>query len=238
LSILDGWWCEAYQPEVGWQIGKGEGYADQAYQDYVESSALYDLLEKEITPLFYHRQADGLPRAWIARMKKSLKLLSPAFSANRMIWEYSENYYLPAACYFAAMSENGMERVRRLAAWKRSIQQDWSDVQIKSVKASDTRTRQVGEGFELSSIVHLGAIAPQEVEVEIYFGPVDAQRQVVEPRTVPMHLEEEKETGLYLYRGTVPCEKSGMQGYTVRLIPSHSDANNVLTTGLMTWWKA
>jgi starch phosphorylase len=136
------------------------------------------------------------------------------------------------------MSENGMARARRLAAWKRSIQQNWSDIQIRSVKARDTRTRQVGESFELSSIVHLGANAPQDVEVEIYYGPLDSQRQVVEPRTVPMHLEEEKDTGLYLYTGTVPCKKSGMVGYTVRVVPSHPDANNVLTTGLMTWWKA
>ena len=100
LSILDGWWCEGYRPEAGWAIGKGEDYADHAYQDAVESSALYDLLENDVVPLFYGRAADGLPRAWIARMKRSMRLLTPVFSTNRMLWEYAERYYVPAArCY-------------------------------------------------------------------------------------------------------------------------------------------
>jgi starch phosphorylase len=235
LSILDGWWSEAYEREVGWAIGKGEDYADHAYQDYVESSALYDLLEKEIVPLFYHSEAEGLPRAWIARMKKSLKLLSPIFSTNRMLWEYCENYYLPSARYYASMCENHMERARRLVAWKSSITGSWAAVEIVSIEAHDTRTHHVGEGFELSAVIRLGEIKPEDVAVEVYYGPLDAQRQIVEPQNSPMSLEGEKEPGIYRYRGRVPCDRSGMQGYAVRVVPSHPDANSVLYTGLMTW---
>ena len=235
LSVLDGWWCEAYAPELGWAIGKGEEYSDHAYQDSVESNALYDLLEKEIVPIFYGRQADGIPRAWLARMKKSLKLLSPTFSTNRMLWEYSEGYYLPAARYYARMSENHMERSRALAEWKRSIRAKWKEVRIVSVEAEDRLTHQVGEGFGVKAEVELGSISPQDVAVELYYGRLDAQKRIQEPATEQMTLVPSKGKAVHRYRGTVPCVGSGMHGFSVRVRPSNPDSNNVLCTGLMTW---
>ena len=235
LSVLDGWWCEADAPELGWAIGKGEEYSDHAYQDSVESNALYDLLEKEIVPIFYGRQADGIPRAWLARMKKSLKLLSPTFSTNRMLWEYSEGYYLPAARYYERMSENHMKRARGLAEWKRSIQERWKDVRVVSVEADDHRTHQVGEGFGVKAEVELGSISPEDVAVELYYGRLDAQKRIQEPDTAQMTLVPSKGKGVHRYRGTVPCGSSGMHGFSVRVRPAHPDSNNVLCTGLMTW---
>ena len=134
LSILDGWWCEGYRPEAGWAIGKGEDYQDHAYQDAVESSALYDLLESDVVPLFYGRAADGLPRAWIARMKRSMRLLTPAFSTNRMLWEYAERYYVPAAHCYERLAADGMAGARQIAAWKAAIRKGWGAVRIESVE--------------------------------------------------------------------------------------------------------
>lgn len=235
LSVLDGWWSEAYEAELGWAIGKGETYADPAYQDQVESNALYKLLEKEIVPLFYARTSDGLPRVWIGRMKKSMKKLSPAFSTNRMLWQYTQDYYLPAARYYARMCDDGMEAARGLAAWKKRIFQNWADVSIESVEAPGESTLQVGEDFEVKTLVRLGAVFPDEVTVEAYYGPLDPERRIAEPLTAPMRLVETLEDGLYRYAGVLPCDRSGLQGYTVRVIPSHPDANNLLCTGLMTW---
>jgi len=121
LSIFDGWWCEGYRPEAGWAIGKGEEYPDHAYQDTVESSALFDLLESDVVPVFYGRAADVLPRAWIARMKRSMRHLTPAFSTNRMLWEYAEGYYVPATHCLERMVADGYARARQLAAWKSAI---------------------------------------------------------------------------------------------------------------------
>jgi starch phosphorylase len=235
VSILDGWWCEGYQPEVGWAIGRGEEYQDQGYQDYVESNALYDLLENDIIPLFYHRVPDSVPRMWIARMKKSLRLLCPTFSTNRMLWEYGERFYLPAAKQFARMTDNAMAAGRQLAQWKKFIQQHWREVRIEKVEAESNTTRQVGEGYQLSAEVRLGAIDPKDVAVEVYYGPLNAERQITQPRSVSMRLDASPGHGLHRYTGVVPCEHSGLQGYTVRVLPAHPDTNTILATGLMTW---
>jgi len=235
LSILDGWWVEGCQPEVGWAIGKGEDYTDHAYQDYVESNALYDLLESDVVPLFYQRGADGLPRAWIARMKKSLRLLCPAFSTNRMLWEYSERYYLPAAKYYAQITADKMERARQLAEWKRFMRQHWSEVRIEKVEAGRDSMRRVGEGHELAAVVRLGAIQPKDVSVEIYYGPLNAEREIVQARSVSMELAGAAGAGAHRYTGVIPCERSGMHGFTVRVLPAHPDINHSMSTGLITW---
>ncbi|MEW6363262.1 MAG: alpha-glucan family phosphorylase [Acidobacteriota bacterium] len=236
LSILDGWWCEGFQPDVGWAIGKGEDYQDHSYQDYVESNALFDLLENDIVPLFYQRQADGLPRGWIARMKRSMKTLCPAFSSNRMLWEYAERYYLPAARYYASLTENNMARARDLAAWKKRLREGWSQVRIEGVEATDSGTHRVGEGYEVKAKIRLGSIAPAHVSVELYYGALDAQRQIVEPRGAPMRLDASLQGGLHRYVGVIPCDRSGLQGYTVRVIPFHPDTNNTMSMGLIAWW--
>ncbi len=236
LSILDGWWCEGYRPDVGWAIGKGEDYQDFAQQDYVESNALYDLLENDIVPLYYGRGADGLPHAWINRMKSSLKNLSPQFSTNRMIWEYTERSYIPAVEYHTRMTANGNERAKKLAAWKGFIASKWNDVRVENVEAKRPGIQRVGEGFEIGADIRLGAIDPNDVSVEVYFGPLNSQREITEPMSQSMILESAKQPGLYRYAAVVPCEQSGMHGYAVRLRPCHPDANNLLVTGLMTWY--
>jgi len=235
LSVLDGWWAEAYEQGLGWAIGKGETYDDLDYQDYVESNALYDLLENDVVPLFYKRGADGLPREWVARLKRSLRVLCPTYSTNRMLWEYAERFYLPAARNYANLSADGMERGRRLAAWKASIREHWSDVRVHSVEARRADAHRVGEGFELDTLVHLGSVEPKDVVVEAYFGLLDAAQQIIDPRIQALDLDGVVEAGLYRYSGVLPCARSGLHGYAVRVVPSHPDAPSILTTGLMTW---
>jgi starch phosphorylase len=234
LSILDGWWCEGYQPEAGWAIGKGEEYEDHAYQDQVESSALYDLLEKDIMPLFYWRGVDGLPRPWIARMKKSMRL-TPTFSTNRMLYEYGEHYYRPAAAFHARLAANDFERARALASWKSHIQQHWGEVRVDSAEAVRPGERSVGQGFEVRASVRLGAIDPKDVSVEIYCGALDKQQRIHEGEGVAMRLEAPRDGGAYQYVGSFPCERTGMFGWTVRVRPNHPDVNNLFSLGLIAW---
>jgi starch phosphorylase len=234
LSILDGWWSEGYQAEAGWAIGKGEEYQDHVYQDQVESSALYDLLEKDIVPLYYSRGVDGLPRPWIARMRKSLKL-TPTFSTNRMLYEYGEHFYRPAASYHTRLGASNFQRARGLAAWKSFVQQHWGEVRVESAEAAQPGGRAVGQGFEVRASVRLGAIDPKDVCVEIYFGPLDPQGLIQEGQCVGMALESTREPGAHRYLGTIDCERTGMLGWTVRIRPCHPDANNLFSTGLLTW---
>src|SRR6059058_4205899 len=108
-SVLDRCWVEGYTPEVGWAIGHGESYSDPNYQDTVESNALYDLLEKQIVPLFYDRGVDNIPRPWIAHMKACMSKLAPAFNTNRMVRDYAEKIYLPAFGRGQKLAENNLE---------------------------------------------------------------------------------------------------------------------------------
>ncbi|HPS78702.1 MAG TPA: alpha-glucan family phosphorylase [Thermoanaerobaculaceae bacterium] len=236
LSIPDGWWAEAYQPEVGWTIGKGEEYEDLSYQDSVESNAAYELLEKDIVPLFYSRAVDGLPRAWIARMKKSMRMLTPAFSTNRMIWEYAERYYLPASRHFASLAADNMAKARAVSAWLTRVRAAWPEVRVESVDSVGPTAQCEGRGYDVRAVAALGKLSPDDVTVEIYFGPLDPDREITSPAAVAMTLEEKQDAGMVRFRGTIPCERSGMIGYTVRVRPSHPDAPNLMATNLMTWW--
>jgi starch phosphorylase len=234
LSVLDGWWSEGYQAEAGWAIGKGEEYEDHVYQDQVESNALYDLLEKDIVPLFYSRSADGLPRPWIARIKKSMKL-TPTFSTNRMLYEYGEHFYRPAAAYFERLAANQLARARALAEWKRKLHQHWGEVRIENAEALSPGGRAVGQGFDVRADVRLGSIEPKDVCVEAYFGLQDSQRQIQDGQCVGMRLEGTRDAGVHRYAGTIPCERTGMVGWTVRVRPCHADANNLFAVGLLSW---
>ncbi len=115
LSVLDGWWAEAYRPGVGWAIGDGLEAGQPALQDELDSESLYSLLEKEIVPLFYTRDADGLPRGWIAMMKESIKGLAPAFAGDRMVKQYAECFYLPAADHYRRLAADGYAGAKALS---------------------------------------------------------------------------------------------------------------------------
>ncbi len=235
LSILDGWWVEGYHPDAGWAIGRGEDYQDLAYQDYVESNLLYELLEKDVAPLFYTRGADGLPRGWIAKMKKSMRLLGPTFSATRMLWEYSEKYYLPAAKYYCQITDGQMEHARQLVQWKKHLRQHWGEVKVDKVEARGDGQAQVGTEYEVAAEVRLGSISPKDVRVELYYGRLSADRNLSQAENLAMQVEKDLGHGRHLYVGRIPCEHSGMHGYTVRVTPHHPDLNHFAATGLIAW---
>src|SRR5205807_480278 len=135
LSILDGWWVEGYAHNNGWAIGAGEEYTDLAYQDEVESRAIYDLLEQEIVPLFYTRSSDGLPRGWLRMMKRSIATLNPVYNTGRMVAEYTTICYLPSAARYQKLSADGLAGAKALAEWRRAMQRNWQQVRVVAVEA-------------------------------------------------------------------------------------------------------
>ena len=235
LSILDGWWDEAYSPETGWAIGKGESYDDPELQNEVESNAIYDLLEKEIVPLFYERGRDGLPRGWIDKMKSSMTQLCPVFNTNRMVREYFENFYMPTAIRYKKLKEKEMEKVKELAHWKSFMKENWGSVKILNIKSEAPQEVSVGTSFEVHASVHLGNIKPGDVQVEIYFGAVNSKMQIVDAEPVPMTSNGNQNEGNHEFVGTVICKKSGKYGYSLRIRPNHEDMNNPFETGLIIW---
>ena len=131
-SVLDGWWAEAYSGDNGFAIGKGEEYADTEYGDRVEAQLLYRLLEEQLVPLFYDRDPAGVPRGWVSRIKRSIQSVAPVFNTRRMVGEYCETLYEPAARRSASMTEDGLARARAVCAWKARVAAAWKDVRIRA----------------------------------------------------------------------------------------------------------
>jgi starch phosphorylase len=238
-SILDGWWAEAYTPEIGWAIGSGEDYDDRNLQDHVESNALYDLLEQEIAPLFYTRSSDGLPRGWIAKMKNLIKAIGPIFNTHRMIQEYTEKYYMPALDRFDRLCADSMQRGKSFAEWKRHIYEHWPRIRIDSVQSDIPAETQINAANNITTQIHLGALTPADVKVELYHGAVDANGEILDPKIVEMQEEQPGEApsdnGVYTFVGHLSFRFSGLHGYTVRVVPSHPEQVNPLETGLILW---
>ena len=234
LSILDGWWDEAYTPNTGWAIGRGEEYADHGYQDRVEAGALCDLLENEVVPLFYRRGADGLPRGWIALMRSAMTALCPVFNTNRMVHQYVEGY-LRAEARRAHLEEDGFRRARSLAAWKEKVRKGWRDVRVSRVEVIMPEQTRVGELFEVRAWVSLGSLAPGDVAPQVYLGKLRESRDIIEPEIIAMTYRGSASDEGVLFTAAFPCTSSGTHGLTVRVVPHHEDLGHPHETGLIVW---
>lgn len=234
LSILDGWWDEAYTPEVGWAIGSGEEYNDPEYQDQVESNALYDVLEKDIVPLFYDVGPDGLPRNWVRKMKASMSTLVPVFNTDRMVHEYFNQCYQPAIERFNDLRANKAEKTKALALWKRKVHDNWKDVKIVGIDSDSTGPFEVGGEVAVAAKVRLGALEPDDVAVELYAGIVDAAGDLVDASPIRMTWQSRKDSH-HIFNGSVPLLKSGKLGFSLRVVPSHSDSPHEHGYMLVKW---
>jgi glycogen phosphorylase len=235
LSILDGWWVEGYDGDNGWAIGAGEEYTDLTYQDDVESRALLDLLEQDIVPTFYKRGGDGLPREWIRRMKRSIMSLVPVFNTNRMVEEYAERCYVPSHRRAAKLSAEHLKAARELAAWRRRVAGDWNQVRIEGVEAPAGESLRVGSEFPVKVRVHLGAFSPDDVEVQLCHGVLDAMGEIADPRATPLRPDPTRNGSTVLFAGSVPCRASGQFGFSVRVVPKHPNLPHSFEPGLVTW---
>ncbi len=235
LSVLDGWWVEAYNANTGWAIGRGEEYGDEAYQDEVESNALYDLLEKELVPLYYNRGADGLPRGWISKMKTSMREICPVFNTNRMVKQYTEEYYLPAHTRQSSLVSDQLQGAKSLAAWRTKVHEHWSNLKIVEVKAGGKEGMKVGESLDVRAIVELGVLTPEDVSVELYHGALNSNGEIVKPRIITMNALAKPKGTIHEFVGTIKSDSSGRLGFTVRILPHHRDIDNPRKQGLVLW---
>ncbi len=223
FSIPDGWWDEGYTREVGWAIGHGEEYRDEEVQDTVESEEMFNILEREIVPMFYQRGRDRLPRAWIAKMKASMRTLCPVFNTDRMVREYTTLYYEPARAHFAALSENNLARARDLAAWCARVRAQWHTVRIERVEARTQEKLHVRQNVPVQALVHLGALSEDDVAVEAFTGPMNPAREIIDGQAVPLTYKKRVKDSLHLYEGQLNCAASGLFGFAVRVMPRHAD---------------
>jgi starch phosphorylase len=235
LSTLDGWWDEAYEPGVGWAIGRRDSHPDPEVRDRFEAHAFYDLIERDVAPLFYDRGADGLPRGWLAKMKNAMSTLNGYFNTHRMVREYTERYYLPAGDRQRMMGADGGARARALAAWKQGVRSAWPQVRVVSVESSVSGEIAVDDEMTVTAQVDLADLSPQDVTVELYQGSIDALGEIVNGTGTIM--EPVKASGrTHLFEaGAVSFEASGRHGFTVRVLPHHPDLPNPHHMGLIRW---
>jgi starch phosphorylase len=236
MSILDGWWPEAYDGSNGWAIGDRRIYGNQDYQDFMEAQSVYELLEKEIVPMFYDRGADDLPRRWIAMMKSSMETCCPVFSSNRMVHEYMDRFYLPAGRRWKHFSEDNFKVARDVAGWRRKLEEKWDEVRINSVDAEIPQEVTVGNELPVEAEIRLGSINPDEVSVELYYGPLDANGLIATGHTSLLKCEGNNGTeDTYRYKGVIPCSYSGRYGYALRIVPNHPEMAARYHIGLIRW---
>ncbi|RPJ05182.1 MAG: alpha-glucan family phosphorylase, partial [Deltaproteobacteria bacterium] len=234
MSILDGWWAEGYRPGLGWAIGAGEEYEDPAYQDQVESQAIYNLLEETIVPLFYERGRDNLPREWIGMMKRSMQTLAARFNSHRMVQDYIHRFYLPSALDWNRIQENQFKGSRDLSAWTRYLRENWPQLRILE-KQTGTRTAVfVGKSLSVEVTLQMGKLQPRDLAVDIYYGPVDSKAEFLDRTTISL-CEFTQAENRTIFRGEIPCQEVGRFGFRVRVLPFHPLLTNPFSLGLVLW---
>jgi len=240
-SILDGWWDEMFTGENGWAISSAEQYEDVERRDAAEAASLFEILERQIVPLFYDRPGEAgaeadVPRRWLRRTKASLRSLGPQVLASRMVREYVERLYEVTAIQVEMLSSGGLARARALTAWKSRVASSWDGVRVVSV---DPGLSQADLGAErtVEVVVHLGTLTPDDVAVQLLHGPVGPNDELAAPQAaVSMSLVGLAEgAGEFRYAGGFTCEQAGRYGFTVRVVPSHPDLLSHAELGCVAW---
>jgi len=234
FSVLDGWWVEGYDGANGWAIGEEREYKDEATQDDADAISLYTTLEDELIPLFYDRNADGLPLGWLEKMKNVMRTCAPAYSMRRMIKEYTNTYYLPAAANHLRYDADRYALARDLAAWKAQMAQRWYSLHLEARSNQNDIQLTVGDALLIEAKVYLNGLAPADVTVEIVTGLQDGQGRLVDPQVTPM-TSVGAQDGALLFRGELTPSESGRLALGIRARPTHEGLINPYELGLSRW---
>ena len=228
LSVLDGWWAEAYSPSLGWAIGDGQEHPEPEW-DAKEAEELYQVIENEIVPEFYDRDAEGMPRKWMERMRTSMTILAPEYSGNRMVLQYLRDLYLPSSGMFKDRSTRGGRLAKELYAWEVRLRESWDKVRFGACESA-----REGDRWRFMVEVHLGDLSPKDIYVEIYADPADGS-----PATqVPMQRTGDipGSANGHIYHADFATARP-VEHFTPRVIPFHPDAIVPMEMGLIRWYR-
>ncbi|MFS0702053.1 alpha-glucan family phosphorylase [Cellulomonas sp. 179-A 4D5 NHS] len=235
LSILDGWWDEWFDGENGWAIPTADGVEDPDRRDDLEASALYDLIENQVAARFYDRDDAGLPVHWLSMVRHTLATLGPKVQATRMVADYVQHLYVPAAA--GGRSLNGSadyDGARELAAWKSKVRTGWSQVRVDHVESGGVgEVAKVGDTLHVKAYISLGELSPQDVEVQVVHGKVSEADELGSFTVAALAPTETFEAGRHAFAGDVRLDASGPFGYTVRVVPKHKGLSSIADVGLV-----
>jgi starch phosphorylase len=229
LSELDGWWAEAYTPEVGWALGDGQEHGDDPAWDAFEAEALYNLLEREVVPEFYSRDERGIPAAWVKRMRESMAQLTPRFSASRAVREYSEQHYLPAAAAYRERAANKGAIGKQVVDWGHAVDSAWGSVRFGALRVETNADHHI---FEVE--IFLNDLDPNAARVELYADGINGG----DPAHVEMKCAGTLPNAVRgrIYRATVPSTRA-VKDYTARVIPQRSGVAVPLESARILWQR-
>jgi len=232
LSILDGWWPEGFNGMNGWAIGNGTQYQNDERADEADADALYDLLEREVVPLYYERDAQGIPAAWLKRSLDAISSITPQFNAQRMVRDYVTSAYAPATTRWREIRQQSFEGARTLATFRDRVRSGWATVSVKAVAASP-RTLRMGEPLTLTVELDRGSLADVPMRLEVVYS---AEHHRLE-RNLYVHPIEggTQENGLIRHEATITPEISGPLVFGVRAYPTSDWLANPLETGIVCW---
>jgi starch phosphorylase len=222
LSILDGWWDEWYDGQNGWAIPTADGVTDPERRDDLEAAALYDLIENQVAPHFYTHDERGIPVSWVEMIRHTLATLSPKVQATRMVAEYVDKLYVPAADTHRSLTADQYAGAKSLATWKARVRNAWPDVRVDHVESEGVGdVVQVGDALTVHAQVSLGALAPSDVQVQAVFGRATENDNLHDSAKVSLSPGPAGPDGTYTFSGAIPLERSGAFGYAVRVVPDH-----------------
>jgi starch phosphorylase len=239
FSVLDGWWCEGYNGKNGWPIGPEISGGSVEFQNEVDIDSMFNILENQIIPLYYAKPDGRLPLAWLQLMRESMRSVTPVFNTHRMVKEYNERLYEPAAKAIQALSANSSRAATELAKWKQNTRADWDKIRIEEVNASPSEIGDlfVGETLQIEAKVFLGPVDPSHVRVQAYIGKSE-DGSLSEPFTIDLQeIEKGAAPGQFTFKGVIKATESGSYGFNVRVIPTHPYLNQGHELRLITWAK-
>lgn len=235
LSILDGWWDEADYSRTGWAIGQGEDYSDEDFQDLVEASALYELLEEEIVPLFYERDQFNVPEGWVKKMKDAIRLNCPMFNTSRMLSDYATRAYFPTSDRHLAMSVDNYAATRQLSTWKNQLFERWYDIRVLAFEAAAQPIIDINEAVPINVVLDLAGLSPDSIEVQVYLGVIDDRDMIVSGDAQTLQFHSLNDSQQAVYHGEVQFQCSGHQGMSLRILPNHPLLANAFEPRLVRW---
>lgn len=236
LSILDGWWAEGYEADLGWAIGNGEEYSEDYWedQDRIEGQAIYNIIENDIVPKFYTRGRDSLPREWMQMVKTSIRKMAPFFTTSRMVQQYTDQFYMLNYSRIQDMLKDNMKSGLAYAEWRQHIEHVWNQVHIVNVNVSGSSAN-VGGKAEVVATVNLGDLSPEDVKVQLYVGSLDTRGEIVEGHAQDMSVGDKNGGSEYTFKTTVKYNRSGDHGLSVRVVPEHKYMHTNFQPKLITW---
>ena len=237
LSVSDGWWCEGYLGDNGWTIGAAAGPENSPEQsDYDDAESLYTLLEEEVVPLYFARDAQGLPNQWLHMMRRSLQSLVARYSSHRMVGDYVQDYYLPAAARGSELEKDNFALARRLAGWKTDVAGRFSSLRMDTIRIDGLGGDDASAGhMEVSVRLFPGDMRVDELLVQLVVGPGDGTSFIGKPDTVTLTPHAEKAGDALLYEGKYTPSHNGLHMYGVRVMPVTEGLDSPLETHLVLW---